>query len=1356
MATRYELNAKITATNQASAEFQRVTKDVRELNAELKRLDERVEINIDIDDVTRELKQIKAEVKALERDDVNIDVNLNTKGFHADAVKVAAEKKVLAKDVTINVDMDAGGFLAEAAAVKIATHGMDAEMGTFSQGVVGAARAMTASGFLVQLSAIAPAAGLALAAVRPLTGILIGFGSLATSAGVGTGLLAAAIYRLVRAAKAGEDGTQGLTNQWNKLMAQFTGSSSVFDKAAKALTPLATELLKMANHSMPALGREATEVSKAVNRAFENIRKSVGGTERNSLNRILESASDVMEDLTTAAGKAGAAIANIFGNRQVVNFAKDIAQYISDAADAFLEWSRSTQGANQIEGWIKSARILFKSLGEVIEDIADAMGEFSTEDVKTLGRALEGAGRIISDVIRFVETLVDILGAGQRAVKRWGLDWENTRGALKSASKFIGDVIDVLNDVGKALGGNSKDLDKWRKSAGEDIKQWAKEAGRNIGDFAKDTKKKFDDWIKDTNQSLEKWHGNQKKEFDAWSKDFINAILPKFIRDANKKFGDWIRDWEKDTTAWHDNQKKEFDAWASDIADDIIPDWVTDTKKSFDGWIKDVNTAMEEWHEDQKKQFDEWSENTLETINDLIDNALEAWADFMDKWSYNTDKGTAGVVAIMLSTLDAALGPLDEWVSDAVAILNSIFSLLGIDSGDDSGDSGSKPKPKPKGSAPSSGASPDAVVRWQGGIYDTNNVRYMHDGGMVDQLGAYTAATTGLDPSKAQGAMWQGPTGGISDGLSPRVVYGEGAPGSAPKREAYIPEDMEPASALDTLAEAAKWFNAKVGFGSDQPHAHFLPESERQQAGPGTWVMAGGGIIERYPGDPLSYQARVTPGGDREPNMSGPNKNMAMSSANAGGYTLGVPPPNSILNSFMEYLGAWYAAAVPGSGGYHLGVDVVPGAGRDVHAPAAFTHTNTWDMSSQGFGTFWEANFMGLDKNVYSAFFGHLGSIAAGDTGKPDQTIGYIGPYSGAGGGPDHVHVQTAGHPAPVGMDHSGLIDPFDFWGRVGGSTAIPPGYSGGSGIDIWGAIKALIDQIKVPDLGAGPYLSHVASASFDAVIGAITEFARNHLPDFLGSPSSGANVPGELNEWAKQGLTYGNTVAPTADNVAKIVSLAMQESGGDPNIVNPTGVAGEHATGLMQMLPSTFQAYEVASSDNILNPVHNVAASSRYQVDRYGNLVTTSPYTTGGIALKPQVAEIAEHGEEFFMPLHDPESARRFMNFLEHASMERATHGKLPWQQSPDAPGRTSAGGGDDGPHSHGAETVRVLKEVKKLLKDIGIDDESARKIGRAAASGTIDNVQKNPRAQDKVKKGVDKGKDRRDSATGRKYRNR
>lgn len=473
---------------------------------------------------------------------------------------------------------------------------------------------------------------------------------------------------------------------------------------------------------------------------------------------------------------------------------------------------------------------------------------------------------------------------------------------------------------------------------------------------------------------------------------------------------------------------------------------------------------------------------------------------------------------------------------------------------------------------------------------------------------------------------------------------------------------------------------------------------------------------------------------------------------------MGVPPPNSILNYFMDYLGSWYAAAVPGSGGYHLGVDVVPGGGRDVHSPAAYTTTNTWDMSAQGFGQFFEANFMGKDQSVYSAFFGHLGNITAGASGKPDQTLGYIGPYSGAGGGPDHVHVQAASHGAPVGMDKSGLMDPFQFWSAVGGSTEIPPGYSGGSGFDIWGAIQALIDQIKPPDIGAGPYLEHVASASFDAVISAVTEFARAHLPDFLGSASSGANVPGELNEWAKQGLTYGATVEPTAENVAKIVSLAMQESGGDPNIVNPTGVAGEHATGLMQMLPSTFQAYEVASSDDILNPVHNVAASSRYQVDRYGNLVTTSPYTSGGIALKEQKALVAEHGPEFFMPLHDPESARRFMNFLEHASMERATHGKLPWQQSPGAPGRGggAAAGGDDGPHSHGAETVRILKEVKKILKDVGIDDESARKIGRAAASGTIDNVEKNPRAQDKVKKGVDKGKDRRDSATGRRYRGR
>ncbi|MGQ4616425.1 transglycosylase SLT domain-containing protein [Nocardia sp. R7R-8] len=68
---------------------------------------------------------------------------------------------------------------------------------------------------------------------------------------------------------------------------------------------------------------------------------------------------------------------------------------------------------------------------------------------------------------------------------------------------------------------------------------------------------------------------------------------------------------------------------------------------------------------------------------------------------------------------------------------------------------------------------------------------------------------------------------------------------------------------------------------------------------------------------------------------------------------------------------------------------------------------------------------------------------------------------------------------------------------------------------------------------------------------------------------------------------------------------LIERESGGNPNAVNnwdSNAAAGQASRGLTQTIPGTFQAYHVAgTSDNIHDPVANVAASMNYVIERYG-----------------------------------------------------------------------------------------------------------------------------------------------------------
>lgn len=64
---------------------------------------------------------------------------------------------------------------------------------------------------------------------------------------------------------------------------------------------------------------------------------------------------------------------------------------------------------------------------------------------------------------------------------------------------------------------------------------------------------------------------------------------------------------------------------------------------------------------------------------------------------------------------------------------------------------------------------------------------------------------------------------------------------------------------------------------------------------------------------------------------------------------------------------------------------------------------------------------------------------------------------------------------------------------------------------------------------------------------------------------------------------------------------LAQKESSLRPDAVNPISVGGEHASGIMQLLPSTFQENAVDGYGDIMNPVDNIISSIGYIKQRYG-----------------------------------------------------------------------------------------------------------------------------------------------------------
>lgn len=133
----------------------------------------------------------------------------------------------------------------------------------------------------------------------------------------------------------------------------------------------------------------------------------------------------------------------------------------------------------------------------------------------------------------------------------------------------------------------------------------------------------------------------------------------------------------------------------------------------------------------------------------------------------------------------------------------------------------------------------------------------------------------------------------------------------------------------------------------------------------------------------------------------------------------------------------------------------------------------------------------------------------------------------------------------------------------------------------------------------------------------------------------------GEVTDWLKAAMSVAGV---GGDWLSGLSRLAQWESTGNPRAVNPTSVAGQHATGLMQTLPSTFRSFALPGMGEILNPIHNAAAAIRYIMATYGH-VNNIPgiasgnheefpgYARGGIAWGPQLAMVGEREPEAIIP---------------------------------------------------------------------------------------------------------------------------
>lgn len=123
----------------------------------------------------------------------------------------------------------------------------------------------------------------------------------------------------------------------------------------------------------------------------------------------------------------------------------------------------------------------------------------------------------------------------------------------------------------------------------------------------------------------------------------------------------------------------------------------------------------------------------------------------------------------------------------------------------------------------------------------------------------------------------------------------------------------------------------------------------------------------------------------------------------------------------------------------------------------------------------------------------------------------------------------------------------------------------------------------------------------------AIGTLARKGVDSLMGSVGSfftGGGGSAAVKKWVAQALAIKGLGAQYA---GALETIAMKESGGNPNVVNTwdsNWKAGHPSQGLMQFIPSTFNAHKEPGHGNIKNPIDQILASINYLNSRYGGIM--------------------------------------------------------------------------------------------------------------------------------------------------------
>ncbi|PRH79409.1 hypothetical protein C6N75_10015 [Streptomyces solincola] len=158
-----------------------------------------------------------------------------------------------------------------------------------------------------------------------------------------------------------------------------------------------------------------------------------------------------------------------------------------------------------------------------------------------------------------------------------------------------------------------------------------------------------------------------------------------------------------------------------------------------------------------------------------------------------------------------------------------------------------------------------------------------------------------------------------------------------------------------------------------------------------------------------------------------------------------------------------------------------------------------------------------------------------------------------------------------------------------------------------------------------------VIKGAIDFLIGKNKEAEASAMAQFASFSVAGAQSVQSWAPLARQAMVMGGL---DPSQLPAFLQRMQIESTGNPNAINNWDINARNgipSQGLMQIIPPNFQKYHVpGTSNNILDPLANMAAAAAYIKDRYGGRVPTGKaYALGTPGALPGPALVGENGPE-------------------------------------------------------------------------------------------------------------------------------